>query len=119
MFAHTFLAVTTAACRRAYTSTDNPVSALIMLTVNEFRRLFVALLLQPLHAVADGGDDTKPEPAPATTADNINNNDRSTAVVLVGEVTGALARTVGHPSPGDVYGQRLTTPRCQYGPKRR
>ena len=53
MFAHAFLAVTTAACRRADTSTDNTPTALIMLTVNEFRRLFVALLLQPLHAVVD------------------------------------------------------------------
>ena len=55
--------------------------SLITLTVNEFRRLFVALLLRPLHAVADilawstWRRDTKPEPAPATTANNINNNE--------------------------------------------
>jgi SRSO17 transposase len=49
MLAHAFLAVTTAAQRCA--GTDEP--ALIALTVNEFRRLFDALLLRPLHAVAD------------------------------------------------------------------
>jgi SRSO17 transposase len=49
MLAHAFLVVTTAIQRR----TDTATSALITLTVNEFRRLFDALLLQPLHTVAD------------------------------------------------------------------
>ncbi|MGH3635441.1 MAG: hypothetical protein ACRDTS_15425 [Mycobacterium sp.] len=49
MLAHAFLVVTTAAERRADTTTDT----LITLSVNEFRRLFDALLLRPLHAVAD------------------------------------------------------------------
>jgi hypothetical protein len=44
-----FLVVTTAIQRR----TDTATSALIALTVNEFRRLFDALLLRPLHTVAD------------------------------------------------------------------
>ena len=47
--AHAFLVVTTAAQRRI----DRAPDTLITLTVNEFRRLFVALLLRPLHAVAD------------------------------------------------------------------
>jgi len=49
LFAHAFLVVTTAAQRRI----DHPSDTLIPLTVNEFRRLFIALLLRPLHAVAD------------------------------------------------------------------
>jgi SRSO17 transposase len=49
MLAHAFLVVTTAIQRR----TDTATSALIALTVNEFRRLFDALLLRPLHTVAD------------------------------------------------------------------
>ena len=49
MLAHAFLAITTAAQRR----TDTTVTTLIALTVNEFRRLFDALLLRPLHTVAD------------------------------------------------------------------
>jgi SRSO17 transposase len=49
MLAHAFLVVTTAAQRRA----DTAGTTLIALTVNEFRRLFDALLLRPLHAVAD------------------------------------------------------------------
>ena len=49
LFAHAFLVVTTAAQRRI----DRAPETLITLTVNEFRRLFVALLLRPLHAVAD------------------------------------------------------------------
>jgi hypothetical protein len=53
LFAHAVGAVTTTACRRAEPSIENAPTALIMLTVNEFRRLLVALLLQPLHAVAD------------------------------------------------------------------
>jgi len=47
--AHAFLVVTTATQRRI----DRAPDTLITLTVNEFRRLFVALLLHPLHAVAD------------------------------------------------------------------
>jgi SRSO17 transposase len=52
MLAHAFLVVATASQRQ----TETPNSAgdsLIRLTVNEFRRLFTTLLLQPLHAVAD------------------------------------------------------------------
>jgi SRSO17 transposase len=49
MLAHAFLVVTTAAQRCA----DTAGTILIALTVNEFRRLFNALLLRPLHAVAD------------------------------------------------------------------
>jgi len=49
MLAHAFLVVATAAERR----TDTAPATLIALTVNEFRRLFDALLLRPLHAVAD------------------------------------------------------------------
>ncbi len=49
MLAHAFLAVTTAAERHAQPTNNT----LIMLTVNEFRHLFEALLLRPLHAVAD------------------------------------------------------------------
>ena len=49
MLAHAFLAVTTAAQRRAAATP----TTLITLTVNEFRRLFDALLLRPLHTVAD------------------------------------------------------------------
>jgi len=48
MLAHAFLVVTTAAQRCA----DTVGTTLIALTVNEFRRLFDALLLRPLHAVA-------------------------------------------------------------------
>ena len=48
MLALAFLVVTTAAQRR----TDNTGTTLIALTVNEFRRLFDALLLRPLHTVA-------------------------------------------------------------------
>jgi hypothetical protein len=49
MLAQVFLIVATAAQRRASRTT----TTLIALTVNEFRRLFDALLLRPLHAVAD------------------------------------------------------------------
>ena len=49
MLAQAFPVVTTAAQRR----TDNTGTMLIALTVNEFRRLFDALLLRPLHTVAD------------------------------------------------------------------
>nr|WP_244897798.1 IS701 family transposase [Mycobacterium alsense] len=49
MLAHAFLVVATAAQRHA----DTTATTLIVLTVNEFRRLFDALLLRPLHAVAD------------------------------------------------------------------
>ena len=49
MLAHAFLVVTTAAERHAQPTNNT----LIMLTVNEFRHLFEALLLRPLHAVAD------------------------------------------------------------------
>jgi hypothetical protein len=49
MLAHAFLVVTTANQRR----TDTIAYPLIALTVNEFRRLFDALLLRPLHTVAD------------------------------------------------------------------
>jgi hypothetical protein len=53
MLAHAFLVITTAAQRRTEQADDNAADTLIMLTVNEFRRLFVGLLLRPLHAVAD------------------------------------------------------------------
>lgn len=46
MLAHAFLAVTTAAEH----TTEKTTPGLYPLTVNEFRRLFEALLLQPLHA---------------------------------------------------------------------
>ena len=49
MLAHAFLVVATVAQRRA----DATATTLIALTVNEFRRLFDALLLRPLQAVAD------------------------------------------------------------------
>ncbi len=49
MLAHAFLVVTTAAQRCVETASIT----LITLTVNEFRRLFDALLLRPLHTVAD------------------------------------------------------------------
>jgi hypothetical protein len=49
MLAHAFLVVTTAAQRYV----DTARTTLITLTVNEFRRLFDALLLRPLHALAD------------------------------------------------------------------
>lgn len=50
MVAHAFLAVATAAQRR---STSELPDTLITLTVNEFRRLFTALVLRPLRAAAD------------------------------------------------------------------
>ena len=53
MLAHAFLVTTTAAQRRPEEADDNAADTLITLTVNEFRRLFVGLLLRPLHAVAD------------------------------------------------------------------
>ena len=53
MLAHAFLTVTTAAQRRIEKSDNNTVKSLITLTVNEFRRLFLCLLLRPLHTVAD------------------------------------------------------------------
>jgi SRSO17 transposase len=49
MLAHAFLAIVTAAQRLAETTPET----LIPLTINEFRRLFNALLPQPLHTVAD------------------------------------------------------------------
>jgi hypothetical protein len=78
MLAHAFLVVTTAAQRRA----DTTGTTLIALTVNEFRRLFDALRLRPLHAVADilhgrhGAENTRQSPAPATTENTINTDDR-------------------------------------------
>jgi SRSO17 transposase len=53
ILAHAFLVVTTAAQRRAEASDRHTRNSLITLTVNEFRRLFITLLLRPLHAVAD------------------------------------------------------------------
>lgn len=53
MLAHAFLVVTTAAQRHTEASASTIGESLITLTVNEFRRLFVALLLRPLHAVAN------------------------------------------------------------------
>ncbi|MGK2316364.1 IS701 family transposase [Gordonia rhizosphera] len=47
MLAHAFLAVVTAAQR----TREHPNPALIRLSVNEFRRLFIALVLTPLHAI--------------------------------------------------------------------
>jgi SRSO17 transposase len=49
MLAHAFLVIVTAAQRLTETTTGT----LIPLTVNEFRRLFDALLLHPPHTVAD------------------------------------------------------------------
>jgi SRSO17 transposase len=53
MLAHAFLIITTAAQRRPEQVDNNAAHTLITLTVNEFRRLFVGLLLRPLHTVAD------------------------------------------------------------------
>ena len=53
MLAHAFLVVTTDAQRHTEASASTIGESLITLTVNEFRRLFVALLLRPLHAVAN------------------------------------------------------------------
>jgi hypothetical protein len=75
MLAYAFLTITTAAKRRIATTP----TTLFTLTVNEFRRLFDALPLRPVHTLADvpachtGAENTKSEPAPATTT---NNNDR-------------------------------------------
>ena len=78
MLAHAFLVVATAAQRRA----DITATTLIALTVNEFRRLFDALLLRPAARrrrcagiVQHGAENTRPEPAPATITNTINNND--------------------------------------------
>jgi hypothetical protein len=49
MLVHAFLVVTTAAQRADHT----PSNTLITLRVNEFRRLFDALMLRPLHTIAD------------------------------------------------------------------
>lgn len=49
MLAHAFLTITTAHQRR----TEQPNPTLIRLSVNEFRRLFIALVLAPLHAGRD------------------------------------------------------------------
>ena len=71
LLAHAFLAVTTAAQRRTEASGSTRAESLITLTVNEFRRLFVALLLRrPRRSPTSwpgrpGGENTKPEPAPA------------------------------------------------------
>ena len=48
MFAHAFLVVATAAQR----AVENTARGMIPLTVNEFRRLFEALMLRPLHTIA-------------------------------------------------------------------
>ena len=52
MLAHAFLTVITAAERRPEQPT-HAAHRLIPVTVNELRRLFVGLLLRPLHTVAD------------------------------------------------------------------
>lgn len=49
LLAHAFLVVATAHQRRV----DHAPDTLITLTVNEFRRLFTALLLRPLHTAAN------------------------------------------------------------------
>ena len=76
MLAHAFLAVATAIERD-----HAPVPAgLIELTVNEFRRLFGALLLSAKHSIdtllawSRWPDDIKPTPATATT-DDAHTND--------------------------------------------
>ena len=77
MLAHAFLAVATAIER----DTAPTPTGLITLTVNEFRRLFDALLLAPATPSPafwpghDGDDDTNTEPDNPTTA-SANNNDR-------------------------------------------
>lgn len=69
MLAHAFLAVTTAAQR----TRETPDSTLIRLSINEFRRLFIALVLTPRHGIdctasttfstgRTGADDTNNEP---------------------------------------------------------
>ena len=77
MLAHAFLAVATAIER----DTQPTPTGLITLTVNEFRRLFDALLArhpphhrQPCWPGHDGDDDTNTEPAYPTT-DDANTND--------------------------------------------
>jgi hypothetical protein len=76
MLAHAFLVVATAD-QRDHTPTP---AGLIALTVNEFRHLFDALLLAPntpsttCCTAPTGAEDTKPEPAPATTG-GANNDD--------------------------------------------
>jgi hypothetical protein len=77
MLAHAFLAVATADERDRSPAPDG----LIMLTVNEFRRLFDALLLGAHRTLAcctgpPGDDDTNTEHADATTsATNHNDHD--------------------------------------------
>ena len=76
MLAHAFLAVATAVERDA---APTPFG-LIALTVNEFRRLFDALLLATNHTITtcwpghDGDDDTNTEPDNPTT-DAVKTND--------------------------------------------
>jgi hypothetical protein len=76
MLAHAFLAVATAIERDAHPAP----TGLIAVTVNEFRRLFDALLLAattPSPACwpgRDGNDDTNTEPGYPTT-DDANTND--------------------------------------------
>ena len=89
MLAHAFLAVATATER----DTQPTPTGLITLTVNEFRRLFDALLLaatpHPGHPAAPGppgADDTNTEPANPTT-DDANTNDHD----LGGSGAGAVA----------------------------
>ena len=78
MLAHAFLAVATAAER----DTQPTPAGLITLTVNEFRRLFDALLLAAHRTLASllpgppGAENTNTEPANATTsAANHNDHD--------------------------------------------
>ncbi len=69
LLAHAFLTVTTAAERAEHPAPDG----LIPITVNELKRPLPHYLLRPNHTPQrltnghSGGDDTKPEPAPATT----------------------------------------------------
>ena len=76
MLAHSFMAVATAAER----DTQPPPEGLITLTVNEFRRLFDALLVPqngPWPACSPGphgAENTNTEPAKATTADGKTND---------------------------------------------
>ncbi len=78
MLAHAFLAVATAAER----DTQPTPAGLIPLTVNEFRRLFDALLLAaephlatPARLVHLAPTTPSPSPRHATTADATNTND--------------------------------------------
>jgi len=77
----TTLAIFLAVARAGERDHTPAPAGLIELTVNDFRRLFDALQLATSPTVdrllhwSPGGDDTKPEPATATTNDTFHTND--------------------------------------------